>query len=105
MFPDPLRAVLCVIALLQDEIGFNQALSAGYGMVYQNEVITFLFQDPFYPVQMSHHTTTSARDPHTASTMLDVLSLDLTTVLCNLFLFLLEPLCTALLKGVVWSVV
>ena len=41
-------------------------------MVFQNGLIAFLLQDPFYPVQISHLTTTKAPpDHHIASTMLD----------------------------------
>ena len=40
-------------------------------MALQNGVIGFLLQDPFYPVQISHSTTTKAPpDHHIASTML-----------------------------------
>ena len=44
----------------QCQIGSNQALSKGYGMALQNEVIAFLLQNPFYLVQISHFTRTKA---------------------------------------------
>ena len=40
-------------------------------MALQNGVIAFLLQYQFYPVQISHFTTTKAPPDHIASTMLD----------------------------------
>ena len=56
----------------REECRPDRALSTGYCMALQNGVIAFLLQDPFYPVQISHFTTTKAPpDHHIASTMLD----------------------------------